>query len=411
MESPFSRLPFGPTDILLPRDCDLTHWSVVACDQYTSQPDYWQRVEQLVGEAPSTLRLILPENRLEQENVDREIEAIHETAQSYLDEGRFRVLNDALIYVERTLSNGLIRRGLVGAVDLEAYDHTPGMTPLIRATEGTVLSRVPPRMAVRQGAPVEMSHAILLMDDPANTVIEPLAGETGDMEQVYDFELMEGGGHIRGWLLKKDQMERVAQALEVLARREQVPLFAVGDGNHSLAAAKACWENCRAVEPEDSPRRFALVEVEDLYDPALVFEPIHRVVFHVDPEELLRELSARCPIERDEKQVRFFCADRQGSVSVPDPGPSLEVAFLQAFLDDYLAAHPEGRVDYVHGADVAQALAKKPGVVAFLLPAMDKRDLFPAVFRDGALPRKTFSMGEARDKRFYLEGRALRDLR
>lgn len=385
---------------------------MVACDQYTSQPEYWQRVDQRVGEAPSTLRLILPENRLEDGDVEQKIRTIHETAQRYLDGNRFHVLENALIYVERTLSDGSVRRGLVGAVDLEAYDYTPGTSPQIRATEETVLSRIPPRMGVRQGAAVEMSHAILLMDDPASTVIEPLAGETEGMELVYDFELMEEGGHIRGWLLTEDQQERTAQALGVLAERDNVPLFAVGDGNHSLAAAKACWENCRASEPEHSPRRYALVELENLYDPALVFEPIHRVVFGVEPERLLEALRDYYPGsfqgEGEGQQLCFSYGTQQGSITVPESVHQMEVGTLQTFLDDYLSSHPEARIDYVHGADVAVRLAEAPGRVAFLLPAMNKKDLFPAVFRGGALPRKTFSMGEARDKRFYLEGRAFR---
>ena len=426
MENRFSSLPFRPADILLPQNCDLSLWSVVACDQYTSQPEYWQRVEERVGRAPSALRLILPESSLEGPHVETDIMDVNNTMTRYLREDRFALLPACLLYVERTLDNGKVRRGLVGMADLEEYDYEPGSSALIRATEGTVLSRIPPRVAVRKNAPIELPHAMLLCDDPEHTVIAPLAAETGDMEQVYDFDLMERGGHVTGWKLTGAQMARVASALASLAdpaafsaryaaEGQPVMLFAVGDGNHSLATAKECYERQKRLHPPEKwpelPARFALCELVNLHDESLEFEPIHRVVFRTDPQALLDAFLAAYPgahMGRGEGHViEFVCADGAGRITVPNPTAQLPVGTLQNFLDDYLTGHP-GRVDYIHGDAVTRDFGKKPGNIAFLLPAMGKEQLFPSVIHDGILPRKTFSMGEAHDKRFYLEARKIR---
>ena len=420
----FEHLPFRPADILLPQGCDWTKWSVVACDQYTSQPEYWSLVGRYVGGAPSTLRLILPEGCLDGPNTETDIVEINNTMTHYLREGRFRTLPDALIYVERRLDNGAVRRGLVGMVDLEEYDYERGSRGRVRATEGVVLSRIPPRVAVRKTAPLELPPTMLLADDRSRSVIAPLAGRKERMELLYDFDLMERGGHVTGWKLDEESMELVAQALEELADpaafearygTPDVLLFAVGDGNHSLATAKECYKRQKKLTPPEQwaalPSRFALCELVDLHDESLVFEPIHRVVFGVDPEALLLELLAACPgahLGEGEGQVLRFCHSKgEGTVTVPQPAAKLEVGTLQPFLDAYIKTHG-GSIDYIHGADVARDLAARPGNIAFLLPAMAKEDLFPAVIQDGALPRKTFSMGEAHDKRFYLEARKIR---
>ena len=437
MSDLFEHLPFRAADILLPRGCDMTLWSVVACDQYTSQPEYWQRVEERVGRAPSTLRMILPESCLEGPNVETDIMEINNTMGRYLRDGLFETYTDSLIYVERTLSSGKVRRGLVGMVDLEQYDYEPGAQVLIRATEGTVLSRIPPRVAVRKNAPIELPHVMMLTDDPEQTVIEPLAAQTGSMKPVYDFELMEQGGHIRGWVLTQEQKAQVAGALTALTDpqafreryqlkgEEPVLLFAVGDGNHSLATAKECYERQKRLTPPEQwerlPARYALCELVNLHDSSLEFEPIHRVVFGVKPEELLQALRA----ERDAGKLSggdgpahpLLYAYRgasgtgeRGCIHVNHPSARLPVGTLQNFLDDFLLAHPGVRVDYIHGGDVALRLAEeRSDAVAFLLPDMGKEDLFPTVIHDGVLPRKTFSMGEAQDKRFYLEARKIRD--
>ena len=426
MAHAFDRLPFRPADILLPQNCEYSKWSVVACDQYTSQPEYWQRVEEYVGSAPSTLRLILPESCLDGPNVETDIMEVNNTMTRYLREDRFKTFPDALLYVERRLDDGKVRRGLVGMVDLEDYDYEPGSDASIRATEGTVMSRIPPRVAVRKNAPLELPHVMLLADDPQKTVIEPLAGRKDRMELVYDFDLMERGGHIAGWKLDQESMELVAGALSTLAdpaafRKKYgvedgaVMLFAVGDGNHSLATAKECYERQKKLNPPEKwdslPARFALCELVNLHDSSLEFEAIHRVLFGVDPVALVMDLCAAFPGahsgEGEGHVLRYVHAGGEGAVTIPHPKAQLEVGTLQPFLDEYVKTHGV-RIDYIHGADVARQLGRQPGNLAFLLPAMGKDQLFPTVIRDGVLPRKTFSMGHAHDKRFYLEARKIR---
>ena len=426
MENTFDKLPFKPADILLPRDCDYDKWSVVACDQYTSQPEYWQRVEERVGRAPSALRLILPESSLDGPHVEMDIMEINSTMSRYVREGRFKAFPGSMVYVERTLSNGRVRRGLVGMADLSAYDYEPGSDALIRATEGVVMSRIPPRVAVRKNAPIELPHVMLLTDDPDRTVIEPLSAGTNLMEPLYDFDLMEQGGHVRGWLLTREQLGQVAGALSALAdpaafnaryhtENQPVMLFAMGDGNHSLATAKECYERQKRLTPQSKwdtlPARFALCELVNLHDDSLEFEPIHRVVFHTKPEELLDALARRYPGaqrgEGDGLSLRYVYAGAEGVITLPRSAHRLPVGALQSFLDDYLMDRP-GRVDYIHGEDVAREFAARPGNIAFLLPPMAKEELFPCVIHGGVLPRKTFSMGEAHDKRFYLEARKIR---
>ena len=301
---------FGPADILLPQNCDLTKWSVVACDQYTSQQDYWERVAQSVGDAPSPLTLILPESQLEDGHFEEHIADINRTMDEYLDEGLFRTLPNALIYVERWLDNKKLRRGLMGVVDLECYDYNAGSSSLIRATEGTVITRLPPRVAVRRNASLELPHIMVLVDDPDKQLIEHLTYETDRMEEVYDFDLMERGGHITGYLLPEDLQADVCEILNTLARPHDfarkydakgkpVLLFAIGDGNHSLAAAKAAYEEKKQNTPQeqwaDLPSRYALVELVNLHDESLEFEPIHRVCFDVDADELMKDFLAAYP--------------------------------------------------------------------------------------------------------------------
>ena len=426
MNEKFKALGFYPADILLPKDADMTKWAVVACDQFTSQPEYWQAVEETVGDAPSTLRLILPEARLNDPEVDSHIRSINGSMQNYLDEGVFKALPDSLInramddylardifqtypdsiiYIERTQSDGRVRRGLIGMVDLEQYDFTPGSGALIRATEGTVLSRIPPRVRVRQDAPIELPHVMLLIDDPERTVIEPLASAGGEMEKLYDFDLQQGGGHLAGWRLTAAQTDAAAEALAALCTEAETEkkyglkgaaplLFAVGDGNHSLATAKQCYENLKKVTPESEraalPARYALVEVVNNHDDALTFEPIHRVVFGVEPEALLEAFKAYYP----------------GAHEGRGEG-QLAVGTLQAFLDSYVQDHG-GEIDYIHGDEVTDELGSKPGNIGFKLPAMGKEQLFKTVMADGVLPRKTFSMGHAQDKRYYVEARKIK---
>ena len=417
---------FGPADILLPQNCDLTKWSVVACDQYTSQNDYWERVAQTVGDAPSTLKLILPESQLEDGHFEEHVADINRTMDEYLDQGLFRTLPNALIYVERWLDNKKLRRGLVGVVDLECYDYNAGSSSLIRATEGTVITRLPPRVAVRRNASLELPHIMVLVDDPDKQLIEHLTYETDRMEEVYDFDLMERGGHITGYLVPEDLQADVCEILNTLARPHDfarkydakgkpVLLFAIGDGNHSLAAAKAAYEEKKQHTPQeqwaDLPARYALVELVNLHDESLEFEPIHRVCFDVDPEELMKDFLAAYPGahygDGDGHTITYVFDTEVGKITIPKPTAQLPVGTLQEFLDQWMQTH-SGRIDYVHGDDVTWELGRKPGNIGFLLPAMGKDELFKTVIFDGALPRKTFSMGEAHDKRFYLEARKIK---
>lgn len=417
---------FGPADILLPQNCDLTKWSVVACDQYTSQNDYWERVAQTVGDAPSTLKLILPESQLEDGHFEEHVADINRTMDEYLDQGLFRTLPNALIYVERWLDNKKLRRGLVGVVDLECYDYNAGSSSLIRATEGTVITRLPPRVAVRRNASLELPHIMVLVDDPDKQLIEHLTYETDRMEEVYDFDLMERGGHITGYLVPEDLQADVCEILNTLARPHDfarkydakgkpVLLFAIGDGNHSLAAAKAAYEEKKQHTPQeqwaDLPSRYALVELVNLHDESLEFEPIHRVCFDVDADELMKDFLAAYPGahygEGDGHTITYVFDTEVGKITIPKPTAQLPVGTLQDFLDQWMQTH-SGRIDYVHGDDVTWELGRKPGNIGFLLPAMRKDELFKTVIFDGALPRKTFSMGEAHDKRFYLEARKIK---
>lgn len=417
---------FYPADISLPdlsaSHVDGTRWSCIACDQYTSQPTYWEDVDRFVGDAPSTLRLILPEVYLEE--AEARIPAIRATMETYLKD-LLKTRRDSLIYVERTLADGTLRQGLVGMVDLAAYDYRPGSNALIRATEKTVPERVPPRMVIRRGAPVELPHVMLLIDDRARTVIEPLTG--GCSEVAYDHDLMQGSGHIKGYWVDKAAQTRVLDALDALITPEAMQtrygradlsplLFAVGDGNHSLAAAKACYEaiidEIGAAAAADHPARYALAEVVNLYDDSLNFEPIYRVIFEVDPARVAADFKAYAAALSGEAPCQSVRLQYGGTVNeivtIPTPVSGLAVGTVQQFLDAYLPTVPEATVDYIHGEDVVAELSARPGAIAFLYDGMKKEELFSAVIRDGSLPRKTFSMGHAADKRFYTEVRRIK---
>lgn len=404
---------FKSADILLPRfrlDSEkMERWACIACDQYTSEPEYWESAERIVGDNPSALRLILPELRLSE--AERLIPGINRTMREYMD-GILEEHPGSMIYLERRLKNGKIRRGLVGAVDLEQYDYTKGAKSLIRATEGTVLERIPPRVRIREGAPIELPHIMILIDDPGRTVIEPLAGK--DFETAYDFDLMLGAGHVRGGFVPESEQERVGQALDALCVGENPLLFAMGDGNHSLASAKAFWEKLKPTLSESErgshPARYALAEIVNIHDEALEFEPIYRVVFGVEPESLISELKAYAGSLPDSpiapQRIALVTPDGDDEVVFEKPSSFLPVGTLQTFLDGYLKAHPEAKIDYIHGVDSVRKLATRNSV-GFIFDGMKKSELFPTVIADGALPRKTFSMGEADDKRFYIEARKI----
>ena len=414
---------FCETEILIPQNVENEKWSVVACDQYTSEPEYWRAVEDYVKDAPSTLKITFPEIYLSEP--EGRIEKINRTMEKYIKEKIFRPLPDSMIYVERSVGHGRVRRGIVGAINLEDYDFKKGSSSLIRATEGTVLERIPPRVKIRENAPMELPHIMLLIDDPEKTVIEPIAEHPGKL--LYDFDLMQNSGHLTGYQMDLGQQERVQNAIAALADparfEKKYPgkptlLFAVGDGNHSLATAKTCWESVkRTLTPEEQkshPARFALAELVNLHDSSLEFEPIHRVVFGVDPEKLLKALKAYYPdtsaADNGGQHITCRYQKKTEELYIRNGKSSLPVGTLQVFLDEYLQKNG-GRVDYVHGADVVERLSDEPGNVGFFLPAMQKSDLFKTVILDGALPRKTFSMGEAWEKRFYYEAKMIRSLK
>ena len=408
---------FQRADILIPKT-DLETWAVVACDQYTSEPEYWSRVEQRVGDQPSAYRLILPEAQLKAPDVGVRIEAIHAQMDRYLQQGLFEAFPQSYVYVEREIGSGAVRRGIIGCVDLEQYDYRPGSESEIRATEGTVLERIPPRMQVRQGARLELPHVLLLCDDEEDAILKPLQEQKEKYRCLYDFDLMERGGHIRGWLLPPEEADALDGRLKAYCdaapdRYQDLSgspfAYAVGDGNHSLATAKACYEALKAAHPDEDlrahPARWALVELENLHDPALEFEPIHRVVTGTQPDQMLDALEKKCGAAEG-FAVTCITAGGERTICLNPKLGELAVGILQEFLDDYLKDHP-GSVDYIHGDDVTRRLASVPEAIGFLLPPMEKRQLFRGVIAGGVLPRKTFSMGSANEKRFYLEGREI----
>lgn len=403
---------FGPADILLPDGVPPEQWAVIACDQFTSQPEYWHRVRERVGDAPSSLHLILPEAELGASDASDEARAreIHETMARYLASGLLRAYPNAMVYVERTLLDGRVRRGIVGKLDLEAYDYRDGSASPVRASERTVVERIPPRKRVRRGALLELPHVLLLCDDERRALIEPLAACREERAKLYDFDLMEGGGRLAGWLVQGGAQEAFLSRLADYEVRKAGVAFAVGDGNHSLAAAKACYEDeKRAVGPEKAqslPTRYALVELENLRDEAQTFEPIHRIVRTGDPKGLLAGLIEAAGAE-DGYPVGWRAGEESGRVFLSREKGPLPVGILQAFLDEYARTHP-CEIDYIHGEDALRALSRQAGTIGFELPPVDKAGLFPGIARDGALPRKAFSMGRAQEKRYYMEARRLR---
>ena len=417
-------IPFKRGNILLPKNTDMTKWSVVACDQYTSEPEYWNDVEKIVGDAPSTLKLTLPEIYLEDENVSERIAKININMKALLDEDFFNEYKDSMIYLERTQSDGKIREGLIGVVDLEAYSYEKGAETPIRATEKTVIERIPPRVKIRENAPLELPHIMILIDDDKKQIIENLKNKVSEDDIVYDFDLMKNGGHVKGYLLNEETMDEVDKGLKELADKEvfakkydvnnkEVLLFAMGDGNHSLATAKACYEKLKETMSEEeylnNPARYALVELVNLHSPALEFEAINRVIFNTNPEKLLNSLKEYYQINKDGngQEIEVITNDVDEKWYIENPKSNIAVGSIQIFLDEYLKNN-EGKIDYIHGEETTKNLAKQSGNVGFIFEAMPKNELFKTVILDGSLPRKTFSMGHSYDKRYYLESRKIK---
>jgi hypothetical protein len=402
-------------EILLPAPgIDLARWAVVACDQYTSEPEYWKACEERIGSAPSTLRLILPEVWLGAADEDARVTAIQAAMRDYLARRVFAPPLRGFVVVDRATPHVRSRLGLLVALDLERYDWHRGSKALVRATEATVEERLPPRMRVRRGADVELPHVLVLIDDPGRTVIEPLAELARGRAPLYDTALEPASGRVRGFgVTDPAEIACATRSLAALARGSDPFLYAVGDGNHSLAAAKQVWEERKRSLSEAGraadPARFALVELVNLHDPGLRFEPIHRLVFGVRPESLAADLAALAPEGPALHRVSWVAAGRSGDAVLRGPRDSLALAVFQAALDRWLAAHPAARVDYIHGDDALARLAGAPDRVGFRMAVFPREAVFPAVAREGALPRKTFSLGDAEEKRFYLEARRIRN--
>ena len=391
----------SPADILLAKT-DLTKWSVIACDQFTSEPEYWAETEKTVGDNPSALKIVLPEVYLSGDNSQR-INEINRNMKEYLESDVFETLQNTMILTLRTLKNGAVRKGIVGLIDLEDYSYEKGSDALIRATEATVVERIPPRVEIRKDAILEMPHVMLLINDPKKTVVEPLTLNVEDYEKLYDFTLMQNAGSVKGYKIPDETVAEINRALETLKNENDGLLFAVGDGNHSLATAKECYKN-------HNGSRYALVEVVNIHDSSLEFEPIYRTVFGADPNALINAFVEAMGGEYEGADAHnYTCVfgDTETKLSLKAKS-HLAVADLQIFLDEYIKANPQVKVDYIHGVENTKKVAIRENGVGFIFDGMEKSDLFPAVSADGSLPRKTFSMGCADDKRFYLEARKIK---
>jgi len=395
--------------VLLPSSkVPMETWGVVACDQFTSEPEYWEEVEQKVRLVPSTYHIILPEAYLESPDKINRIESINRTMQQYLDESVLEPSIRGFVLVKRTMKTGKIRTGLVVALNLDEYDFHSGSKSMVRASEKTVEERIPPRVQIRVNAPIETPHILVLIDDPLKTVIEPIYESilSRSIQPIYHTELMMNGGKIAGYpVIDPTILQSIAYSLHQIQKSDG-SLYAMGDGNHSLATAKTCWEQIKnSLTPEERethPARFALVELNNIHDEGMDFEPIHRILFNVDKQDLLSY------IQGEGQEVELVQGNATEYLRLKDRHSQLTVGVLQILLDEYLDLHPEVRIDYIHGESTLRRLTEEPGTVGFLLEGMNKSDLFKTISLDGALPRKTFSMGEAEEKRYYMECRKIK---
>ena len=415
---------FDRADLLLPQNCDMTKWSVVACDQFTSQPEYWAALEEQCKDVPSTLHLMLPEAYLSSRDQFEEAKRINAEMDRCLADGVFRELKDSYVYLERTLRSGTVRRGLLGVLDLDAYDYSRTSASPIRATEGTVEDRLPPRVRVREGAALEMPHIMVFIDDPADSVMGMLTGHKSCLPELYDFDLSADGGHIRGWQVSGEAADALEKVIDVLADPEMLrarygdaapAIFAMGDGNHSLATAKKCWEAIKPTlseaERQTHPARYGMVELVNIHDDAITFEPIHKVLFGTDPEAFLTEAEASfgslggvadtCHV------LRLLTAAGEREITVRGLTIGQLIGAAEEFCQRYLAAHG-GKIDYIHNDETAIDMGHRSDGAAVLLPKMEKGELFPSIVRSGPFPKKSFSIGHAEDKRYYLECRRIR---
>ena len=415
-------IPLKKANILLPNEnIDLTKWTVIACDQYTSNQEYWNNVENIVGDNPSTLRLTLPEIYLEREDELERISNINKTMTNYLSTGVLKEYKDTMFYIERTLGNKKIRKGIIGVIDLEEYDFKEGSTSLIRATEKTIIERIPPRVKIRENATLELPHIMLLIDNEEKDIIDNI--DSSKLDKVYDFDLMNNSGHLVGYQLSEEEINRITTNLEKYLDKDlfnkkygtenkDVLLFAVGDGNHSLATAKTIYEKLKETLSEEEylnhPSRYALVEIVNLHSSSLDFEPIHRVVFDVDIKDLLNELNKYYDLNTTGvgQNFKVITATEEKTYYISNPKSNLAVGSIQIFLDEYLK-DKSSKIDYIHEEDAVKELVNNNNI-GFVFDTISKNDLFKTVILEGSLPRKTFSMGISNDKRFYLESREIK---
>ncbi len=402
-----------PTTILLPKEADYNKWAVVACDQFTSQREYWSELEKYVDGAKSTLNLIFPEVYLEDGDAKERIATINATMQAYIDGGVFEEHKDTVVLLKRTTASGVSRLGIIAAVDLEDYCFTHPSNAKIRSTEGVVLDRIPPRLAIRSDASIELPHIMLLIDDRQKSVIEPLYQNKDNFTKLYDFELNMGGGKVEGYKLDAkvvlDAFDKYEASIQTLYGGDTNDfIFAVGDGNHSLATAQAHWNNVKQTlseeEKQNHPARFALCEIENLHDDGIVFEPIHRFVFGADEADFTTFMSGELA---GSGKIDMFTSSLNFTLDV-DANSAKAIADVQAGIDKYIALHKECAVDYIHGIEHLEGIASQNKGVAIVMPSIKKDELFSYVLKNGTLCRKSFSMGEAEEKRYYIEAKKIK---
>ncbi|MDD6957489.1 MAG: DUF1015 domain-containing protein [Sphaerochaetaceae bacterium] len=421
-------------NILLPNEgIDLSSWAVIACDQFTSQREYWKKAGDICYGKDSTLHMIFPEVYLEDDNKEERIGWINNTMNYYKNKGVFKEYRDTLVLVKRTTASGTVRYGLMLALDLDAYSWEKGAKTLIRATEGTILSRIPPRVAIRKNAILELPHILVLISDKKKSVIEPLVKKTESLKKLYQTSLMLGGGEIEGWAVDDPELlNSVADALCALKEgldKKNPLLFAMGDGNHSFATAKQCWEDIKGTlseeERKNHPARYCLVEIENVFDKGIEFEAIHRAFFNVSLADFDKEIAKTCKKVNVEsvknlKAVKAFLKKKQETHSfalcsggkyfiytLDGAKSSIPAGSIQRVIEA-LAKKSKGSVDYIHGYEETDKLGNAEGNIGIFLPAISKDTFFDSIVKDGALPRKTFSMGEAEEKRYYMEGRYIK---
>lgn len=428
------------TKILFPtKEVDLSKWAVVACDQYTSQPEYWNEVSSIVGESPSTLHITLPEIFLECDEISQKTQNVYKNMKDYISHGKLSELDEGLVLVERYSGHKQPRRGIVLEADLECYDFNVGSSSYIRPTEKTIIERIPPRLEIRKNATLELPHVMLIIDDPEQKIIEPLFSDKNSLECIYNIDLMQDSGKISGYFVEKgEKTDEILRKLDTLFNEDvfckkynlekskhSVLPFAVGDGNHSLATAKSHWleikKNLSENEQKNHPARFCLVEIVNIHEESLIIEPIHRVLFDTSKDDLLNYANVffeknNCKVYVSEKipentknthYFPFYILESVQYLIIEEPKWAIPIATLQMFLDEFLENFENSRIDYIHGIDIVKKLSKNQNTIGFILPDIEKGDIFKGVILDGVLPRKTFSMGEAHEKRFYIESRKI----